>query len=95
MASDAHPAAVFEPFANDTDVLSIHGDALTITNDPLRIVVAGSLELTRDKVGLAAALALGDAIGRVVERLRADAALPETVAQELPAVSGRVRNPFI
>ena len=31
---------MFKAFANDTDVLNIQGDALTVTNDPVRIVTA-------------------------------------------------------
>ena len=95
MASETVPGAAFEPFANDTDVLSIKGDALTLTNDPERIVISGSLELTRDKVGLAAAVALGDAVARIIERLRDDTALPERISAEPMGVRGRVRNPFV
>jgi hypothetical protein len=85
---------VFKAFANDTDVLNIHGDALTVTNDPVRIVISGTLELTRDRVGLKAALALQQAIGSVVDVLLADPSLPEHITDEPPAATGTVDNPF-
>jgi hypothetical protein len=86
---------VFKAFENDTDVLSIQGDALTVTNDPVRIVISGTLELTRDRVGLVAALALQQAIGSVVDVLLKDPSLPEHIADEPPAASGTVDNPFV
>jgi hypothetical protein len=85
---------VFKAFANDTDVLNIHGDALTITNDPVRIVISGTLELTRDRVGLKAALALQQAIGSVVDVMQAAPSLPEHITDEPPATTGTVDNPF-
>lgn len=95
MVSDTEPNAVFKPFANDTDVLSIHGDALTITNDPVRIVLSGSMEITRDKAGLAVAATLADTLARIVECLRAEVALPEKVADEPLEKTGQVQNPFV
>jgi hypothetical protein len=86
---------VFKAFANDTDVLNIQGEALTVTNDPVRIVISGTLELTRDRVGLKAALALQQAIGCVVDVLQKDPSLPEHVADEPPAPTGTVDNPFV
>jgi hypothetical protein len=86
---------VFKAFANDTDVLNIQGDALTVTNDPVRIVISGTLELTRDKAGLKAALALQQAIGGIVDVLQRDPSLPERVADEPPAPTGTVKNPFV
>ncbi|WP_175104314.1 hypothetical protein [Pararobbsia alpina] len=86
---------MFEAFGNDTDVLNIHGDALTVTNDPVRIVITGTLELTRDRVGLKAALALQQAIGSVVDVLQADPSLPEHIVDEPPAPTGTVDNPFV
>ena len=86
---------MFKAFANDTDVLNIQGDALTVTNDPVRIVISGTLELTRDRVGLKAALALQQAIASVVEVLQKDPALPEHIADEPPAATGTIENPFV
>jgi hypothetical protein len=85
---------VFKAFANDTDALNIHGDALTVTNDPQRIVIAGTLELTRDKAGLIAAMGLKQVIDAVVECLQKDGALPEHVADAPPSPTGSVKNPF-
>ncbi|NPT58250.1 hypothetical protein [Paraburkholderia elongata] len=86
---------MFKAFANDTDILNIQGDALTVTNDPVRIVISGTLEITRDKVGLKAALALQQAIGSVVDVLQRDTSLPEHVADEPPAPTSTVDNPFV
>jgi hypothetical protein len=46
---------------------------LTVTNDPVPIVISGTLELSRDRVGLKSALALLHAIGSVVDALQAEA----------------------
>ena len=67
---------MFKPFANDTDVLNINGDALTVTNDTTRITIAADLEIARDKTGLATALALQKAVNAIVDALQKDAALP-------------------
>ncbi len=52
---------MFNAYSNDIDVLSIQGDALTVTNGTTRVVISGALELTKDKRGLKAALALKQA----------------------------------
>ena len=85
---------MFKAFANDTDVLNIHGDALTVTNDPVRIVISGTLELTRDRAGLTAARALQQAIASIVDVLQADPSLPEHIPDEPAAPTGTVDNPF-
>ncbi|RBB35689.1 hypothetical protein DPV79_27080 [Burkholderia reimsis] len=84
----------FKAFADDATVVNIHGDALTVTNDPERIVLSGTLELTRDKAGLAAALALQQAIASILDVLQHDAALPERVREEPAARRGKIKNPF-
>ena len=61
---------MFKPFANDTDVLNINGDALTVTNDTTRITIAADLEIARDKTGLATALALQKAVNAIVDALQ-------------------------
>jgi len=86
---------VFKAFANDTDVLNIQGDALTVTNDPVRVLISGTLELTRDRVGLKAALALQQAIASVIDVLQKDPTLPEHIADEPPAATGTIDNPFV
>ncbi|MGU7784762.1 hypothetical protein [Burkholderia sp. PU8-34] len=85
---------VFKAFEDDTSILNIHGDDFTVTNDPERIVLSGTLEVTRDKAGLAAALALQQAIASIVEALQHDPSLPEHIKEEPPAPTGTVKNPF-
>ncbi|QGZ57883.1 hypothetical protein [Paraburkholderia acidiphila] len=85
---------MFDPYANDSDVLNVQGDALTLTNGTTRVTLAGTLAFTRDKRGLAAALALKAALDDVVKKLQADAHLPAKVADEPDEKPGVVDNPF-
>lgn len=85
---------MFKPYSNDDDVLNIQGDALTVSNGTARVVVNGTLELTRDQRGLKAALALKDAVDAIVAALQADSQLPAKVKDEPDAKPGVVRNPF-
>ena len=85
----------FKAFADDTTTVTIHGDDFTITNDPTRIAITGSLEITRDKPGLTVALALQQAISSIVDALRNDVDLPEHVKEEPTAPTGSVKNPFV
>ncbi|CAM2138152.1 hypothetical protein PT2222_100144 [Paraburkholderia tropica] len=84
----------FDAYANDDDVLNVQGDALTVTNGTTRVTLAGTLELTRDKRGLAAALALKAALDSVVAALQTDPHLPAQVKDEPDAKPGVVDNPF-
>ena len=84
----------FKAFADDSSVLNIHGDAFTVTNDRQRVVLSGELELTRDKAGLAAALALQQAVASIVDVLSHDPALPEHVREEPATPIGKIKNPF-
>lgn len=84
----------FKAFADDSAILNIHGDDFTVTNDPERVVLSGTLEVTRDKAGLAAVLALQQAISSIVEALQHDPSLPEHVDEEPPTPTGKVKNPF-
>jgi hypothetical protein len=86
---------VFKPFANDTDVLNIAGDAINIVNGKTRVTVSGDLTIARDQAGLANALALQKAIGAIVEVLQKDGALPAKLADEPSAPTGNADNPFI
>jgi hypothetical protein len=86
---------VFDAYANDDDVLTIQGDALTISNGTSRITISGTLDIAKDKRGLKAALALQQAIGSVVAALQAQAALPEKIDDEPPAPTGKTDNPFL
>jgi hypothetical protein len=86
---------VFKPFANDTDVMNIAGDAINIENGVKRLTISGNLTIARDKAGLANALALQKAIGAIVEALQSDASLPAKLPDEPDAPSGTADNPFI
>ncbi|WP_199540601.1 hypothetical protein [Paraburkholderia kururiensis] len=85
---------MFKAYANDDDVLNVQGDALTVANGTTRVVVSGTLEITRDKRGLKAALALKQALDSVVETLQAQSDLPEKIGDEPDAKLGVVNNPF-
>ncbi len=78
------------PFADDSASVSIA--ELTIENGTDRIALYGSLDLTRDKQGLAHARALKAVLDQVVQRLEADKGLPDAVP---PAPAAKtVDNPF-
>lgn len=79
----------FKPYANEADVLRIGN--LEIENRLDRVALTGDLVLTKDKAGLTLAKELQALIGCVVEALKAEKQLPETV--ELKAVE-TVKNPF-
>ncbi len=85
---------MFNAYSNDIDVLSIQGDALTVTNGTTRVVISGALELTKDKRGLKAALALKQAVDSAVAALQAQADLPERIKDEPDEKPGVVDNPF-
>jgi hypothetical protein len=85
---------VFKPYSNDDDVLNIQGDALTLSNGTTRVVLNGTLELTRDQRGLKAALALKEALDAIVANLQAQADLPAKVKDEPDEKPGVVQNPF-
>ncbi|CAB3756162.1 hypothetical protein [Paraburkholderia humisilvae] len=85
---------MFNAYSNDSDVLNIQGDALTVTNGATRVVINGTLELPKDKRGLNAALALKQAVDNVVAALQAQADLPERIRDEPDARPGVVDNPF-
>jgi hypothetical protein len=85
---------VFNAFSNDDDVLSIQGDALSVSNGTSRVTISGTLALTKDQRGLKAALALREAVDSVVQKLQAEANLPPRIADEPDATPGVVDNPF-
>jgi hypothetical protein len=80
----------FSPFRNESDAITL-GD-LKIENREDHIAVYGSLALTRDRPGLAAAKALRDIFERIVKELEGEHDLPIKVAAAEPAVT--VKNPF-
>ena len=78
------------PFADDAASVSI--GELTVENGTDRISLYGTLDLTRDKQGLAHARALKALLDQAVQVLEADKALPDAV----PALAApkTVANPF-
>ena len=78
------------PFADDAASVSI--GKLTVENGTDRVALYGSLDLTRDKHGLAQALVLKALVDEVVQRLQAAENLPDAVPGATPAKS--VSNPF-
>ncbi len=82
--------ANFTPFADDAASVAI--EKLTIENGTNRLALYGSLDITRDKVGLRHAQALKVIIEQAVQVLTADPALSE---RQPPADKPKtVRNPF-
>jgi hypothetical protein len=78
----------FVPFANEADVLRV-GD-LEIQNRLDRITLAGDVDLTADKQGLALARQLHQLLGEVVAKLEG-----QDVPDALPAPDVKtVGNPF-
>ncbi|WP_061137685.1 hypothetical protein [Caballeronia fortuita] len=75
--------------------MNIAGDAINIENGTKRLTISGDLTISRDKSGLANALALQKAIGAIVEALQSDASLPAKLPDEPAAPSGTADNPFI
>ena len=78
------------PFADDASSVSIA--KLTIENGTDRITLYGSLELTRDRQGLAHARALKTIIDQTVQVLEAQPDLPDAVPTA--AAPKSVSNPF-
>ncbi len=78
------------PFADDAASIAI--ETLTIENGTEKLSLYGSLDITRDKVGLRYALALKAILDQTVQTLTADPALPER--QPLADKPKTVRNPF-
>ena len=78
------------PYADDAASMTI-GD-LTLENGRDCVAVGGSLDLTRDKPGLAHARALKAAVDAIVHALESDTALPDKVAPPKPTTE--VKNPF-
>lgn len=78
----------FEPFKDEATVLTL--DELTVENRLDRVEIYGSLQITRDKAGLALARELKNVLDAAVRALEMEA-LPERTATR-PAE--KVRNPF-
>jgi len=78
------------PFADDAASVSI--GSLTVENGTDRVAIYGSLDLTRDKQGLAHALALKAVLDQAVQLLQAEKNLPDAVPP--PSAPKKVSNPF-
>ncbi|MGZ5198921.1 MAG: hypothetical protein ACXWC4_04050 [Telluria sp.] len=79
----------FDPFANEADELEV--GRLAIENRLDRVTLAGDLDITADRQGLAAARLLHELLGEVVRKLEAMPALPERLPP--PSVQ-QIDNPF-
>ena len=80
----------FTPFADDAASTAI--GKLTIENGADRIALYGSLDLTRDRQGLAHARALKAILDQTVQILEAQGDLPDAVPAA--AAPKSVANPF-
>ena len=78
------------PFADDAASMAI--GKLTVENGTDRVALYGSLDLTRDKHGLAQALVLKNLVDQVVQHLHAAKSLPDAVPGAASPKS--VPNPF-
>lgn len=91
MPRDRRPKTpAFVPFADDAMVATVGG--LSIENGTVRIALHGSLDLTRDRPGLARAKSLRATLDAIVSALEAQA-LPDAVAETAQATQ-TVKNPF-
>lgn len=80
--------AQFDPFKDEATVLTL--DELTVENRLDRVEIYGSLQITRDKAGLALARELKGLLEATVAALEKDA-LPGRI--EIKPTE-KVRNPF-
>ena len=78
------------PFREDATSLAI--GSLTVENGTDRVAIYGSVDLTRDKQGLAHALALKAVLDQAVQLLQAEKDLPDAVPP--PSAPKKVPNPF-
>ncbi len=79
----------FSPFKNETDSMQIGGD-LTIENRIDRVSIYGSIDITLDKKGLAAAKELKTIIDATIREMTS-VELPEKISIKPPE---SVDNPF-
>lgn len=76
------------PFANESDALAIGG--LSIENRVDRISIYGSLDITRDREGLADAERLKSLLDAIVATMKGES-LPEAISIKPPE---QILNPF-
>ncbi|MDD3595594.1 hypothetical protein [Sulfuricurvum sp.] len=67
----------FMAYENDTDGFTTGN--LKITNGFERICIEGTLEITKDRAGLEAALKLKRAVDAAIDALKRDRNLPESI----------------
>jgi hypothetical protein len=82
--------STIEPFANAGEAMIVGG--LTVENRTDRVSLYGSLDLTRDRQGLARARELKALLERVIQALEDAQDLPERLPP--PEPPGEVDNPF-
>jgi hypothetical protein len=82
--------AMLKPFADDSSTLTI-GD-LNVENGHDRIAIYGSLDVTRDKIGLKRARDLKALLEDALRTLEADRNLPDRLPP--PGKPATVKNPF-
>lgn len=81
---------MFKAFQNGTESHSIHD--LTIENDVDRVNIYGNLQITKDREGLQAALALQAVLNQLVIQLQNESDLPEHIQNK---DSDEIENPFL
>lgn len=84
------PGPSMTPFADDAASVSIGG--LTVENGRDRVALYGSLDITRDAAGLAAARRLHALLAAALGVLEADGGPPDQAPPAAPTTT--VRNPF-
>jgi hypothetical protein len=80
--------AKFAPFQNESQTLTFA--ELNVENRLDRVSIFGSLDITKDKLGLAAALELKGMLDSVIEEL-SQTNLPDAIEVIAPTT---VKNPF-
>ena len=81
---------MIKPFADDEAASSIGG--LSVENGTERVVVSGSVEITRDQAGLERARALKQLADGLVAEL--EAGMPQRLAAAPAAKVDEIDNPF-
>ena len=79
-----------KPFANEVESIGVGG--LTVENRTDRVSIYGSLDITRDKAGLALAKQAQALLSSILTALQSEKALPDKVAG--PVQPATVKNPF-
>ena len=78
-----------KPFKNESDALTV--DGLNVQNRLDRVSIFGSLDITRDHVGLGVAQQLSELLNMIVKELESDKNLPDVINT---VETDTVDNPF-